>query len=425
MGGAVLTMSPAALERARRRARGSLIAGVALGSTGHIAAVTVATIVAQDLLGSATLAGAPGATIVLGSAFGSVLLSNLMARKGRRFGLVTGYVISVAGALLATGAVIFRSFPLLLVGAVLLGFGNSSNQLSRYTAADLVPAARRASTIGLVVWGATVGSVLGPSLVPVAGFLAAAAGLPQLAGPYLLPVLFAGTAAILSFVLLRPDPYDMADEDAHRPGTQLPEGATVVALWQTLRRPGVTAAIVALVIGQFVMTLIMTMTPLHMTQHGHGLAAVGIVLSGHTLGMYALSPLSGRLAERIGNVAAIFLGTGVLAASAVMAALAPPDGGNLLLVALFLLGLGWNIGFVAGSSLLSEHLEVHERTRVQGVADALIWSAAAGASLGSGVIMATVGYTALGILGTGLVFIPILALRTHRRAVAEEERSGP
>ncbi|MEO5919382.1 MAG: MFS transporter, partial [Candidatus Limnocylindrales bacterium] len=238
----------------------------------------------------------------------------------------------------------------------------------------------------------------------------------------LLPVLFMGIAAILSFVLLRPDPYDMADETAPRPGTPPVEGATSLALWQMLRRPGVGAAVIALVIGQFVMTLIMTMTPLHMTQHGHGLAAVGIVLSGHTLGMFALSPLSGRLAERVGTVQAIFVGTGVLALASVMAAVAPPDGGNLLLIALFLLGVGWNIGFVAGSSLLSEHLEVHERTRVQGAADALIWSAAAGASLGSGVIMAAVGYAALGVLGIGLVFIPILSLQAHRRALAEGER---
>ena len=95
----------------------------------------------------------------------------------------------------------------------------------------------------------------------------------------------------------------------------------------------------------------------------------------------------------------IFAGTAVLGVASVMAAVAPPDGGFVLLLALFLLGWGWNFGFVAGSAMLSENLEIHERTRVQGVADALIWSAAAAASLGSGLIMAAVGYTALGILG--------------------------
>ncbi len=416
----MLTLSPTELAGARRRARRSLITGVALGSTGHIAAVTVATIVAQDLLGSPTFAGAPGATVVLGAAIGSILLSALMARHGRRLGLVTGYSVGVVGAVVATAAVIFRSFPLLLVGTLLIGFGNSSNQLSRYTAADLVPPARRASAIGLVVWGATFGSVVGPTLVPVASAMAGSIGLPPLAGPYLVPVVFVGIAALLSFTLLRPDPYAIADSTPPDPDRARISGSPTEALGSMLRRPGVTASIVALVVSQFVMTLIMTMTPLHMTQHGHGLGAVGIVLSAHTLGMYALSPLSGRLTERVGPIRAIFTGTAVLGISAVLAAVAPPAGDVILLVALFLLGLGWNIGFVAGSALLSEHLEVHERTRVQGFADALIWSAAAAASLGSGVIMAGAGYTALSVLGLGLVLIPILTLRAHRHALAQD-----
>jgi MFS family permease len=412
----ITTTPDVRLDAARRRARNTLVAGVALGSTGHIAAVTVATIVAKDLLGSQALAGAPGATVVLGAALGAVLLSALMARRGRRVGLVTGYAVGVVGAFIATAAVLTRSFPLLLAGTVLIGFGNTSNQLSRYAAADMVPPARRASAIGIVVWAATVGSVVGPSLVPVAGDLATRVGLPTLAGPYLVPVVFVGLAAVLSFVFLRPDPYELADETTRAD----PDAEPLVAgpVWDIIRRPGVAAAIVALIASQFVMVLVMTMTPLHMTEHGHGLAAVGFVLSGHTLGMFALSPLSGRLTDRFGFVPTIFLGTVVLAASSLMAAAAPPDGGVLLPVALFLLGLGWNFGFVAGSAMLSEHLELHERTRVQGVADALIWSSAAAASLGSGLIMATVGYTALGILGAGVVLIPVFVLRAHRRTIA-------
>lgn len=410
------TLSPAALAAARRRSRNTLVAGVALGSTGHIAAVTVATIVAKDLLGSQTWAGLPGATVVLGAALGSVLLSALMARRGRRIGLVTGYSVGVLGALVATAAVMTRSFPLLLVGTVLIGFGNTSNQLSRYTAADLVPPERRASAIGLVVWASTIGSVVGPSLVPFASDWAAGLGLPPLAGPYLLPVVFVGLAAALSFFLLRPDPYDIADDStrAHPDA----EPAVIGPVRDILRRPAVAAAIIALVIGQFVMVLVMTMTPLHMTEHGHGLGAVGLVLSGHTLGMFAFSPLSGWLSDRFGRIPMIFLGTAVLAISSLMAAVAPPDGGLVLLVALFLLGIGWNLGFVAGSAMLSENLEIHERTRVQGTADALIWSSAAAASLGSGLIMAAVGYTALGILGAGAVIIPVVVLRSHRRAEA-------
>ena len=293
-----------------------------------------------------------------------MLLSALMARRGRRVGLVTGYSVGVIGALLATAAVITRSFPLLLVGTVLIGFGNASNQLSRYTAADMAPPARRASAIGLVVWAATIGSVVGPWLVPIASGMASDAGLPPLAGPYLVPVVFVGLAALLSFVMLRPDPYDLADESTRADPEAEP--AVIRPVREIIRRPAVAAAIVALVVSQFVMVLIMTMTPLHMTEHGHDLGAVGIVLSGHTLGMFAFSPLSGWLSDRFGRVPTIFLGTAVLAISSVMAAVAPPDGGFVLLLALFLLGLGWSFGFVAGSAMLSENLEIHERTQRPG-----------------------------------------------------------
>ena len=133
----------AELEAARKRVRNVLVAGVALGSTGHIAAVTVATIVASQMLGSQALAGLPGATVVLGAAMGSVLLSGLMARSGRRrAGLTAGYGLGVVGALIATAAVLSGSFPLLLAGTLLIGFGNSSNQLSRYAAGDMVPTDR-------------------------------------------------------------------------------------------------------------------------------------------------------------------------------------------------------------------------------------------------------------------------------------------
>ena len=216
----------AELAAARRRVRNVLVAGVALGSTGHIAAVTVATIVARQMLGSQALAGAPGATVVLGAAIGSVLLSGLMARTGRRrAGLATGYGLGVVGALIATAAVLSNSFPLLLAGTLLIGFGNSSNQLSRYAAGDMVPSERRASAISIVVWGATIGSVIGPSLVPISGDLAVQAGLPELAGPYLVPIVFVGLAAILTVRVAPPGPLrarrrGLAPRDRRRPGAQ-------------------------------------------------------------------------------------------------------------------------------------------------------------------------------------------------------------
>ena len=175
---AALDLPPSTLARLRRRTHWSLAAGVALGSTGHIAASTVASIAAQHIAGSTAWSGAPGATVVLGAAAGAVTLSQLMVRVGRRTGLALGYGIGVVGALVSTVAVVGGSLGLLLAGTVLIGFGNASNQLSRYVAADLFPSERRASAIGIVVWGATVGAVVGPNLAAPAGSLAGAIGLP-------------------------------------------------------------------------------------------------------------------------------------------------------------------------------------------------------------------------------------------------------
>lgn len=410
----VSQMSRSELERLRRRTVWSLLGGVALGSTGHIAAVTVATIVAKDLGGSASLAGTPAAAVVFGAALGATTLSWVMSRTGRRLGLAGGYLVGVVGALVAVSAIVGRSLPGLLVGSVLIGFGNSANTLSRYAAADLYPAARRARALSTVVWGATVGAVIGPNLVGPSGDVAMSVGLPMNAGPYLVPVILVGFAAIASFVLLRPDPYDLADHHARG----LVEHGPAAPLAEILRRPAVLVSIVALIVGQFVMVLIMTMTPLHMTDHGHDLPAVGLVLSAHTFGMYALSPASGRLADRFGSARVIYAGLSILAVSGVLAAIAPVEDDRLLLLALFLLGWGWNLGYVAGSALLSTGVSIVERTRVQGVADALIWSTAALASLGSGVLVASAGYATLGVLGAVLVVIPAWILTIRRTVLA-------
>jgi MFS family permease len=417
-----MSLSPSRLAAVRKRTIWTLVAGVAIGSTGHIAAVTVGTIVAAEIAGTAALAGLPAASVVLGSAIGSALLSLLMVRTGRRrAGLSAGYVISVCGAIVAAAAVVTVSLPLLVLGTLMIGFGNSSNQLSRYAAADLVPLGRRASTIGIVVWGATVGAVVGPNLVAFSAEVAVNFGLPELAGPYLLPIVFVGAAAILSFAMLRPDPFEIADHSSG--GTSDPNEPTP-RLADLLRRPAVLAAIVALVTGQVVMVLIMTMTPLHMTSHGHGLAAVGFVISGHTFGMFALSPLSGRLTDRYGSPIVITAGLIVLAVSSVMAAIAPPDGGAMLFIALFLLGYGWNLGFVAGSAMLAGNLAIPERTRLQGFTDSFIWSSAAAASLSSGIVVDWAGYATLGLIGAGLIAIPAIVLFGTRSGRAVQAATG-
>lgn len=411
--------TPTHLASARARAVRTLFTGVGLGSTGYIAATTVSTIVAQELAGGTEWAGVPGAAAVLGSAAGASILSAVMLGRGRRIGLTTGYLVGALGAVIAIIAVTARTFPLFLLATLLMGVASSANQLSRYAAADMFPVSRRASAIGIVVWAATIGAIIGPSLGTTMGRILGGAGRSELVGVYLVPVLFVGAAAVLTFVRLRPDPYQLADERMDDRGTgPFGSGGRPPELRALLRRPTVIVAMVALITGQVVMVLIMTMTPLHMTSHGHDLEAVGIVISGHVFGMYALSPVNGRLTDRFGSIPVVFAGMAVLAASALMAALAPPDGGAVLFLALFLLGYGWNLGYVAGSSLLASGLVAAERTRLEGATDTLIWGSAAVASLGSGLVVAAAGFTTLCLLAVAIIALPVWIVVTRHASAS-------
>jgi MFS family permease len=407
-------IDPAELPRLRSRMRWVLFAVAALGSTGYIAAVTVGTLVAAELAGTAAFGGLPTTTTTIGTATAASLIALVMLRWGRRPGLLLGLAVGVVGGSIVLMSVLAGSIPLLLIGSAFTGFANAAGNLGRYIAADMAKPERRASAIGLVVWGTTVGAVIGPNLTAPAGEIAVSLGLPELAGPYGVTVVFIGLAWLLAAVLLRPEPYALADPSSLPAVTD--EHGNVASLPAILARPSVAVALVSLVAAQVVMVLIMTMTPLHLIAHGHGLATVGFVLSAHTFGMFGLSPITGRLTDRFGSPRVIAAGLVGLALAALLAALAPPDGGLLLTFALFLLGYGWNLCFVAASSLVSVGLSLAERTRVQGIADALTWGTAAFASLSSGLVVAAASYTVLGFVGIGLTLIPagFLALQGRR-----------
>jgi MFS family permease len=422
-GGAVADI---ALEAARRRARLLLVTGAALGSTATVIANTVTVIAADHMLDGTELVGAAVSAGIVGAALGTSLLATVMARRGRRVGLSLGYGFGLVGGVIAAFAVLNDDFLLLLLGMLLIGMTNSATQLSRYASAEMAPPEQRASAIGVVVWAATAGAILGPVLLPVTATLADSAGLADAVGPFMATALAAGTAGLALAWKLRPDPDDLAvTNEGVATG---PEGGAIgpsgMSLPEIVRRPAVVVALVAMIVGQVVMVVIMAMTPVHMSQHGHDLSAVGIVISAHVLGMFALSPVSGRLSDGVGPITTILLGAAVLATSGVLAALAPPDGGVFLLVALFLLGYGWNLGFVAGSSLLTGALEPWERTRAQGYADSLVWGSSALASLLAGWVLSAAGYAALGFIGAALLVFPVAAVIGLRTRVAPAQTTG-
>jgi len=402
------------LERHRSRALATYFTAAALTSIAYIATFTVAALAASQITGYAGSSGWPSATAVAGTAVAATMLSSVMARRGRRTGIVLGIGIAVAGGAVAVAAVIANSIVLLLAASVLVGFGNAAMNLARYAAADLFPPERRAGALGFVVWGATIGAVVGPNLIGPAGAIAPSLGLTALAGGFVVALVFLVAALGVAFFGPSAPEQPHLDEPKRAAGQRATPARRLLA--DLVRRPQGRVALVALVTSQLVMTLVMTMTPYHLHSMGHGLETVGFVISAHTFGMFAFSPLSGRLADRFGARAMVLTGFVVLATSGALAAVLPDGGGFVLAIPLFLLGIGWNLGFVAGSSLLASEAPMGDRARLQGASDAVVWTVAAIASLSSGFVVALASYALLAMVGAGLAVLLAVFVAVDRGA---------
>jgi MFS family permease len=397
-------------DRRRRRALATYFVSVALTSTGYFATFTVAALAAPQLTGSRASSGLPSAIAVAGTAVAATLLSTLMARRGRRTGIVAGLAIGGVGAVAGLLSLLLGSFALLLVGSVLIGFANSAAQLTRYAAADLSSDAR-ASALSLVVWGSTIGAVIGPNMVAPAGSLASTVGWDPLAGGLAAALLFVLAAlAVANFGPRAPVALTEPVEDRAAPSVR-----TFSLLRRLLGTVQGRTAVLALGSGQLVMVLVMTMTPLHLHESGHGLEIVGLVIGAHTVGMFGLAPVSGRLTDRLGAPMVAGLGFALLALAGVLAALTPAAAGTLLAAPLFLLGVGWSLTFVSGSSMLSSAGSLSERARLQGATDALVWTVAAISSLSSGFVLDLVGYQLMAVIGASIAVLLGLMIAIDRR----------
>jgi MFS family permease len=410
------------IAQVQRRTMGTLVVAQSLGGVGITIGIAVAAILAEELSGSESLAGLAQTMQVLGAALASFLLAHLMGRRGRRAGLVLGYVLGATGAGLCVLAGVVESFALLLVGATLLGATTAANGQSRYTATDLARPERRASALSLVVWATTIGAVAGPNLTGVAGRFARSIGLPALTGPFLFSVVGILAAALVIWLFMRPDPLLVARQAALARGA--PAG-TAGTSWRrvvdvTRTRPGVAAGVAALALAHAVMIAVMVMTPLHMHHGGATLEVIGIVISVHVLGMFALSPVVGWAADRFGRPPVLVAGAAVLLLSLLLSGTSPEGASVQIGLALFLLGLGWSFCTVAASTLLSESAPLDSRTDVQGAADLVMGVVAAAAGVVAGLVMGGFGFVALNLfaalLVTGVATAAEFARRTTPRA---------
>jgi MFS family permease len=378
-----------------------------LFSASQIAVFTLLAIVATRLSGSESLSGMPSSALIFAQAFAALPMALVMGRFGRRLGLTLGYLLAALGGLAGVIAILYETFPLLVLSAALFGIGRGSGEQSRFVAGEMFPEAERARMIGRIVFAGTIGAVTGPALVGPSGRLLLGYGFNADLGPWLAAFVLCTLAALLTLFLLRPDPSQIAqiidqdEADAHR---DEPE-RLARPLRVLLGLPMVQLAILATLISQTVMVVLMVMTPLHMDHHHHSRDNISLVISAHTLGMFGLSALTGYLIDRLGRIPMLVAGGVVLIASALLAPVSTNE--FILAAALFLLGLGWNFGFVAGTSLLADSLYGKERTRVQGLNDSLVFFVAGLGSLSAGPLFASGGYVAVSTAGVVLTCVMI------------------
>lgn len=381
----------------------TLIVSQLLAGVGVASGVAVGGLLAEGLSGAVTIAGFAQTSSVLGAGLSAIPLARLAHRRGRSFALTTGYVVAVVGA----GIVLLSprlGVIALFVGLGLFGVATAAGLQARFAAAEAVAPQFGGRAMSIVLWSTTVGSVAGPNLSQLGSNVGELLGIAPLSGPFLFSLAAFACASILLSVFL----------GGREPGTDLtapqaPKIGIATALRAAMRSPGAVVGLLSVATSHTVMVAIMVMTPMHMTLNGHGLDAVGLVISVHIFGMYGASPIFGWLSDWLGEIAVIMIGVGIFVGAFALGIVAAIQGDDMLLVmlALALLGLGWSAGIIGGSALLTRSSADEHRLQLQGVSDTIMNFAAAAASASSGLLLELGGFALLNSTA-GLLLLPLL-----------------
>lgn len=415
--------SDSEINEIQKRTLRVLIVGQIAGSAALSAAVTVGAFVIQDMLGQKTpWGGIASATVTIGTAFMAQMLSRLMLRQGRRRGLMLGYSLALIGGVIAGFGVEQQSLAIFLCGLFLFGNGQSANLLSRYAATDLAKAENRGAAMSKILFASTFGAVFGPILIKPAEHLGQTLfGWNLYTGPWVFSGLFFITSFINAALRLKPDPLVVSGGIALRKSVDndVAQDERLSVLRFLSSSPKTRLAFYAMVISHVTMVAVMTMTPVHLRQHGHETVSAYII-SLHIAGMYAFSPLVGRFSDRHGRLNTLLVGCLILMLSTIMSASA---GSNpaVFFPSLWLLGVGWSFGLIGSSSLLVDSVPIGYRVKVQGSADVAMSLFGGAAGFSSGFIRKAWGFPWLSMLGTIIVLflLAVLLLNVGRFKLQE------
>jgi MFS family permease len=402
---------PAVAVPPQRKVVTVLVGGQILGGIGMGATLSLGSLLAAQLSGSPAWSGMAATMSTLGAALSAIPLARLAVARGRRISLSTGALIAGTGAVIAITAASVSVFPLLLLGLMLLGAGSAVNLQARFAATDLARPGTRARDLSIVVWSTTIGAVLGPNLFGPGEAVGAVLGLPPLTGAFAFSVAAQLAAALVYLAGLRPDPL-LAAMSMRDDGVAVPRPRSGTLILRS--NPRARYAVAAVALSHATMVALMSMTPVHLREHGASLTIVGFTISLHIAGMYALSPVFGWLADKTGRLRVILLGQGMLLASLIIAGVAA-DSRTAVTISLVLLGLGWSASVVAGSAMVAESVHIQDRPAIQGISDLSMNAAGALGGALAGPVLASMGYSGLGFLAMALVAVVVIWTALHAR----------
>lgn len=336
---------------------------------------------------SRSLATFGATTYVLGSAVAALPMSLWMARAGRRAGFMTGALVNIAGCLLAVVALHFASFALFCFATAVIGIYNAVGLQYRFAAAEVAAPADRATAISLVLAGGVVGGFAGPETAKLTQHLFATPFL----GSFIALALVALVALALQSQVRVPPPVHATKHGGGRP------------LGAIMRQPAFIVAIAAAALGYGLMNLLMTATPIAMDLCGHPFSAAAMTIEWHVVGMYAPGFVTGMLIRRFGVLRVIVAGAALMALAVAVAL----NGITVahFVVALALVGAGWNFLYTGGTALLTETYTAEEKARTQGINDLIVFATMGVSSFASGALVTSSGWDAM-----NRAALPVLAL---------------
>ena len=363
-----------------------LLLSVAFSSIGFIAAITVTVLAAREVSSNPYFVGFPNAVGVGGAVLGTQIFDRLSQKYSRNRALSNTFLIGSLGGLVLIYSLVIDSFILLLIGAFILGIGQSASLQTRYVASFVATESFKATALSLAVWFSVFGSIFGPRLVgEYSAIFDEWFGSDLIVGYFIatLGMFLAGISVSL---------FSQKDSSLNKK-IVIQKSVKILELDSTSK-----LLTRILVLNHFIMVLIMSATPLHVQDIGETIKLVGAIISYHTLGMFLLSPILGNLVDKYGNNLFAIIGSLILIISCIVSLFNKDI--LFLKIGLYLLGLGWNFTYIAISSAISKY-SIKNSVNLNIKSDSIVF-------VGSSIAHISLGFTYLNIGYNGLVYFGLL-----------------